>query len=199
MISGSSSSGVTGATWLLVEIVARLDFDSNEVFGVAIVDAAQRVEGLDELLEQGRVQAQVVLADSVLAFEQQLLGELGVGAEQSPVEVASVADVHVLDVLEHFEDALDDGLALGRRNERELDAGGQQLQLDLAGLLLEVVQENLQYGFRLVDVVDVLADDPEQGGLGVGLVDGLDFVHDLDQDFFVALGVLAEDVWSAHL
>jgi hypothetical protein len=74
---------------------------------------------------------------------------------------------------------------LGGLLEEELHGRRQQLQLHLGGLLGERLQERLQQLVRIVDAVRVLADDPDHGRLGLGLVQGVEGLAQRGDDGFV--------------
>ena len=84
--------------------------------------------------------------------EHDLLGGGGVSTEQPPVDEASVPEVRVLALLSgERENLLDQLLGVGGSLQEELHYGGQQLQLHLTVLVMEILQETLQ---QLVSVVN---------------------------------------------
>jgi hypothetical protein len=62
------------------------------------------------------------------------------------------------------------------------------------GFFLEGVEEVLEEDVRVLDAVGVLPDDPDHGGLGLGLVQRVEVLAEGGDDGLVLVGVFAEDV-----
>lgn len=78
--------------------------------------------------------------------------------------------------------------------DEELDSGGEEGKLDFDGLVVEGGQIVLEEAVGVLDAVGVLADDPDDGGLGFGFVELVDVLNHVADDVLVLVGVLAEDV-----
>mmetsp|Transcript_12023 Transcript_12023/g.35567 ORF Transcript_12023/g.35567 Transcript_12023/m.35567 type:complete len:610 (-) Transcript_12023:1065-2894(-) len=167
----------------------------DECGGRLVVDGGEGGEVRDELVEHGRVEREGVVVDVWLLGEHDLLGGLGVGREQAPVDVAAVAQVGVVRVLRRErEHVLHHLLRLRRPLEEELDRGGEHLQLDGGGLIVERLEEGLEQLVRVVDPLRVLADDPDHRPLRLGLVERVEVLAERADDGLVPVGELAEDV-----
>ena len=92
------------------------------------------------------------------------------------------------------ENLLDKLLGVGGPLQEELHDGGEQLQLHLRVLVVEVVQEALEQLVSVVDPLSVLADDPDHGGARLWLVQGVQVLTEGGDDGLVLVGVFAEDV-----
>ena len=90
--------------------------------------------------------------------------------------------------------ALHERLGALRTHEEELDDGGEGLQLHLDRLLAVVLEERANQLVGVVDLVGVLAQDPDQRRLGLGLVELFERGAQRRDDALVPLRVLAEDV-----
>ena len=81
--------------------------------------------------------------------------------------------------------------------EEELDDGRQGLELDLDGLVGVRVEERADEIGRVADLVGVLAEDPDERRLGLGLVELVERRAQGRDDALVAMRVPAEDVLRA--
>jgi hypothetical protein len=103
------------------------------------------------------------------------LGRARVGREQAPVHVSAIADVGRVAVLRRrLENLLDNLLALVGLLEEQLDDGRQRLELDRIWLFLEGPEEGAEELVGIVNLVGVLADDPDERGLGLGRLELLE-------------------------
>lgn len=119
-----------------------------------MVDAGQAGDVADQLVQQGRLDQVGLLGDERLLRQNNFLSSGRVRGEQTPVNEASVAEIWILAVLRgERQDLLDQLLGVRGSLEEQLDDAGEQLELDLAVLVVEVVEEGLE---QLVCVVDPL-------------------------------------------
>jgi len=119
-----------------------------------VVDAGQAGDVADQLVQQGRLDQVGLLGDERLLRQNNFLSSGRVRGEQTPVNEASVAEIWILAVLRgERQDLLDQLLGVRGSLEEQLDDAGEQLELDLAVLVVEVVEEGLE---QLVCVVDPL-------------------------------------------
>ena len=66
--------------------------------------------------------------------------------------------------------------------------------LDHIGLVFEVVNKIGHQLVSIVDDFDVLSDDPDDGGLGFGVVKVVQVLADVGEESFVLVGVFPEDI-----
>lgn len=85
-------------------------------------------------------------------------------------------------------------MALGGSFDEEFDGGGEEGELDFDGLVGEGEEEFFKEGVAVFDAVRVVSDDPDHGGFGFGLVDGVEVLAERADDGFVFVWVFAEDV-----
>jgi hypothetical protein len=78
--------------------------------------------------------------------------------------------------------------------EEELDDGREDLELHGVLLVDEVVEERAEQLLGVLDLLCVLAQDPDERGLGLRLVQVLQIGAERRDDALVVLRVLAEDV-----
>eukprot|EP00968_Pinguiococcus_pyrenoidosus_P010320 scaffold805_cov251-Pinguiococcus_pyrenoidosus.AAC.5 len=167
----------------------------DEGLGRLVVHGAERRELRDHLVEEARLQSEGVVGDGRLLREHHGAGRVRVGAEQAPVDEATVTEIRVVGLFRgHREHALHELLRLLRVLQEELHRGGEQLELHAGRLLVEGLEEGLHELIGVVDALGVLADDPDHGGLGLGLVERLEVLAEGGDDLLVAVRVAAEDV-----
>ena len=120
-----------------------------------MVDASQRRDVADQLVEERRLQEVGLLRNERLVGEHHLLGGCGVSTQQTPVNKPAVAQIGVVGVLgSQTQHVLNQGLGVRRTLEEELHDRGQQLQLDLGILVGEALEEAIQ---KLVGVINALS------------------------------------------
>ena len=167
----------------------------NELLGVLLVDDGERGQVGDEQVEQRGLHALGRVADHRVLRQHDVRRRLGVGGQQTPVDVAAVANVGVVAVLrDGVQDVLHQVLRVAGTHQEQLHRGGQQRQLHVWRLVVEAVEEGLQQLVGVVDTVGVLADDPDHGGLGLGLVQRIQVLAQRADDGLVLVRVAAEDV-----
>lgn len=148
------------------------------------------------LLEGGRIQTLGLRGDWRLYAHDDVPRHGGVvHGQQAPVEEAALAQVRVVALLrgplEHLGHEL---RTLGRALEKQLHGRGQQRELHLVRLLVEGEQEVVEQDLGILDALRVLPDDPDHGGLGLGLVKRVEVLAQPADDALVPVRVLAEDV-----
>mmetsp|Transcript_61830 Transcript_61830/g.177325 ORF Transcript_61830/g.177325 Transcript_61830/m.177325 type:complete len:728 (+) Transcript_61830:225-2408(+) len=167
----------------------------DELVRGLVVDAAHHGELCHKLVQGAPLDRLRVVADRGLVAENHILGRLGVGREQPPIDVAAVPDVVVIRLLcgelEHLGDHV---LSLLGLLQKELHDAGEQLQLHHRGLVVEVVEEGIQDLINLVDALGILSQDPNHRGLGLRLVQFLQVVAERFEHLLVPRRVLAENV-----
>lgn len=75
----------------------------HEGAGRFVIDGGQGADVADELIQQGGLDQVCLLGDQGLLRQHHLLGGDGVGRQQPPVDVAAVAQVRVVGVLQEEE------------------------------------------------------------------------------------------------
>lgn len=119
----------------------------------------------------------------------------GVCGEQPPIHIPPVAQIGVVGFLGGpFEDLWHEVLALGRPLDEEFDGGSEESKLDLNGLVGEREEEVLEEDVAVFNTVGVLADNPDHGSLGFGLVERVEVLAKRADDGFILVWVLTEDV-----
>lgn len=78
--------------------------------------------------------------------------------------------------------------------DEEFNGGSEEGKLDLDGLVGEREEEVFEEDVAVFDAVGVLADDPDHGSLGFGLVERVEVLAKRTDDGFVLVWVLTEDV-----
>ena len=93
-------------------------------------------------------------------------------------------------------DRLDQLLTIIWLLQKELDNGGQQLQLHLRRLVIKTVQKRLQQLVGIVNALGILANDPHHGRTCLRLVKRVEILAELGNDGLVLVGIFAEDVFD---
>ena len=127
--------------------------------------------------------------------EHYFLGHFGIGGQKSPVDETSISEIRVLALLgDIFEHIFQNLLPVFRSKQIQFHAAGQNLLLDYIGFVFEVVNE---IGHKLVSIVndfDVLSDDPDDGGFGFRVIQIVQILADVSEKSLVFVGVFPEDV-----
>mmetsp|Transcript_15997 Transcript_15997/g.41525 ORF Transcript_15997/g.41525 Transcript_15997/m.41525 type:complete len:1014 (+) Transcript_15997:689-3730(+) len=161
-----------------------------------VVHRGQRADVLEQLLEESGIQVVRVVVDDRLVRKDHLLRGLRVCGQQAPVDVGAVPQVRVVGLLRGVAEHQLDHLLRPLRGllQEQLHRGCEQLQLHAADLLGERLEEGLEQLICIVDALRVLADDPDHGCLGFGLIQGVQVLAQCADDRLVLVGVPAEDV-----
>mmetsp|Transcript_37558 Transcript_37558/g.81412 ORF Transcript_37558/g.81412 Transcript_37558/m.81412 type:complete len:424 (-) Transcript_37558:321-1592(-) len=164
-----------------------------------VVHRRQRRHLGEKVLEERGLQGGRVVGNRRLVRKHNALGRLGVRGEQTPVDVAAVAQVGVVALLCcEGEDTLNHLLCLAWLLEEELDRRREELELHLHVLVVERVQELVQQLVGVVDALGILPDDPDHRRLGLRLIERVQVLTQRPDDALVVVGVLAEDVLDHH-
>lgn len=85
--------------------------------------------------------------------------------------------------------------------EEQLDNGYKYLKLHLVRFLHETIKERGQKLFRIVNLLGIFSEDPNQRGLGVWLIKVIEVRAERRNDALVLLRILAEDIlpWCDRL
>mmetsp|Transcript_10368 Transcript_10368/g.32381 ORF Transcript_10368/g.32381 Transcript_10368/m.32381 type:complete len:728 (+) Transcript_10368:216-2399(+) len=167
----------------------------DELVRGLVVDAAHHGELCHKLVQGAPLDRLRVVADRGLVAENHILGRLGVGREQPPIDVAAVAQVVVVGFLGSILQDLGNHVLRGLwLLQEELHDACEELHLHHGRLVVEVVQEVVKQLVDLVNALGVLAQDPDHGRLRLRLVQLLQAVAKCRENSLVPHRILAEDV-----
>lgn len=167
----------------------------DKVFRLFGVDAGEMADVFDELLKKFSLEGERLLRDEGTGTEDDLLGQLRVGREKPPVDEAAVTQIRVFALLgDVLKEILQNFLAILRLVQIELHATNQDLLLDDIRLVLEIFHEIGHELISIIDDFDVLSDDPDDGGLGFGVIQIVKILTDISKQSLVLVGVLPEDI-----
>ena len=150
---------------------------------------------LDQILKELGLKGVGLVGDERTRAEYNFLGHFWIGGQQSPVYEAPIPEIGVLallgDILEHI---LQNLLPVLGPKQIQFHAAGEDLLLDHIGLVFKVVNKIGHQFVSIVDDFDVLSDDPDDGGLGFGVVKVVQVLADVGEESFVLVGVFPEDI-----
>ena len=130
-----------------------------------VVHRSQGRNVADELIQEGRLQQVGLFRNGGLFGKYHVLGCSWVGGQEAPVDVAPVPQVRVVAVLGgQTQHVLDEIGRVRGPLEEEFDDGGEELELHLRVLVVEVLKEGSQWLIHIVDAVTVLTEDPDHRG-----------------------------------
>ncbi len=111
----------------------------------------------DELVQEARLKEVSFLRDSRFLGQYYVLSGSWISGEQSPVDVTPITKVRVVAVLRgKTEYALYKLLGVCRSLEEELHRGGEELELNLSILVMEVLHKGAEQFVHIVDTITVL-------------------------------------------
>ncbi len=118
------------------------DFSLHKGRGRLVVDRRQSGNVADELVKKTWLQEIGLLGNGGLLGQNNVFSCTRIRGEKTPVDVPPVSEVGVVTVLGgQAEGVLDQVGGVRGTLEEELDDGGQQLELDLGILIMEVLKE----------------------------------------------------------
>jgi len=85
-------------------------------------------------------------------------------------------------------------LTVFRLVQVEFHAAHQDLLLDNIWLVFEVLNEVCHEFISVINYFDVLSDDPDDGGLGFGVIEVVQVLADVCEQPLILVGVLSENV-----
>mmetsp|Transcript_41246 Transcript_41246/g.129581 ORF Transcript_41246/g.129581 Transcript_41246/m.129581 type:complete len:361 (+) Transcript_41246:469-1551(+) len=160
-----------------------------------VVDGSEVGEIPDEIFEESSFDQVRVVFNSWLVCQDNRLGCLRVGGEQTPVHVPAVSHVWVVRLMsDKREHALNHLLRDLRAFQEELHSRSEKLKLHCRRLFRETLEETVEQLARVVNSLSILADDPDHAGLGLRVVQRVQVLTESANDALVLVGVLAKDV-----
>mmetsp|Transcript_93534 Transcript_93534/g.261644 ORF Transcript_93534/g.261644 Transcript_93534/m.261644 type:complete len:489 (+) Transcript_93534:1040-2506(+) len=168
---------------------------AENLLGQLMVHRRQRAEVGDQPVEHPGLRREGVLGDRGPLAEDDPLCHLRVLVQHPPVHVATVPKIRVVALVGgRLEDAGDEVSRRLRALQAELHRRREHLQLHVRRLVQEVLREALQQLDAVVNPVGVLTDDPDHGGLGLGLVQVLQVLAEVGDDRLVLPRISPENV-----
>mmetsp|Transcript_6699 Transcript_6699/g.11728 ORF Transcript_6699/g.11728 Transcript_6699/m.11728 type:complete len:532 (+) Transcript_6699:656-2251(+) len=167
----------------------------HERLGRLVINTRKGGNLAHQHIQQIRLQPKGIILDHGLVPQHHQLGRLGIRGQQPPVDESPIPQVGVVALLRgQVQHPLDHVLRLLRIFEEAFDGGREELELHRGVFLLERFEEGVQELVGVVDAFGVLANDPDHGCFGLGLVQGVEVVAEGGNDALVTVGITAEDV-----
>mmetsp|Transcript_9481 Transcript_9481/g.18170 ORF Transcript_9481/g.18170 Transcript_9481/m.18170 type:complete len:426 (-) Transcript_9481:1406-2683(-) len=173
--------------FLLVLIIVSASSAStsanNKGFGRLVINRRESGDLSNQDIEQRRIQFECIILNNGLVTQDNHLGGLGVGRQQTPVNETTVPQIGIVGFFRcQIQNTLDHVLRVLRILEKTLDRSREQLQLNRRVFLFERFQKGIEQLIGVINTFCVFSDNPNHTRLGKRFIEGIQIIAQSGND-----------------